>query len=101
MRLLQQLVGLKVAALSLFRPHVVLPVHSHPELAEEGLLTFHLGLSCPPNCWLGTDGRLIREIDGEAIVFNGARPHFSFNFSPQDRLILYLEFDPQRVEGKP
>ena len=68
---LKEIKGLKVAALSWFRPHLVLPVHNHPELAAEGLLTYHLGLDVPPNCFLGTENQLIQEADWKAFVFNG------------------------------
>lgn len=96
--LLQHIRGLKVAALSLFRPGLLLPVHSHPELADEGLLTFHLGLEvAPDHCWLYADETFIREEAGKAIVFDGSKPHYAFNASDADRLILYCEFYPNKV----
>lgn len=86
--LLRHIRGLKVAALSLFRPGVLLTVHDHPELKAENLLTFHLGLEVPSEyCYLNADGEFVREEDGKAIVFDGSRPHYAFNASPADRLI--------------
>jgi beta-hydroxylase len=96
--LLRHIRGLKVGALSLFKPGLMLPVHSHPELAAEGLLTFHLGLEVPlDHCYLNADGEFVREEDGRVLAFDGSRPHYAFNASPADRLILYCEFSPERL----
>jgi beta-hydroxylase len=95
--LLRKIRGFKVAALSLFKPGVLLPAHTHPELGREQLLTFHLGLVCPPNNYLNADGEFAREEDGKAIAFDGSRPHFAFNASDSDRLILYCEFSPAEI----
>jgi aspartyl/asparaginyl beta-hydroxylase (cupin superfamily) len=96
--LLRHIRGLKVAALSLLKPGVVLPVHTHPELGQEGLLTFHLGLEVPLDlCYLSADGEFAREEDGKAVTFDGSRPHYAFNASHADRLILYCEFSPARL----
>jgi aspartyl/asparaginyl beta-hydroxylase (cupin superfamily) len=52
-RLLSRLRGVKVCAVSLFLPDTYLPPHSHPELAQDGCLTYHLGLSVPEKyCYL-------------------------------------------------
>jgi beta-hydroxylase len=96
--LLKHIQGLKVAALSLFKPGLLLPIHAHPELAREGLLTFHLGLEVPPGaCYLNVDGEFVPEEAGRALVFDGSRPHYAFNASDEDRLILYCEFSPERL----
>jgi hypothetical protein len=94
--LLGHLRGVKIAALSLFRPGACLPIHDHPELAEENLLTFHLPLDAatPSHSYLYTEGRFIPEEPGSAFVFRGWRPHFAFNCSSRDRTILYIEFSP-------
>jgi aspartyl/asparaginyl beta-hydroxylase (cupin superfamily) len=97
--LLRHIRGLKVAALSLFKPGLLLPVHTHPELADEGLLTFHLGLEVPRDyCYLNADGEFVREEEGRALVFDGSRPHYAFNASSVDRLILYCEFSYKRLK---
>jgi hypothetical protein len=44
--LLRHLRGLKIAALSLMKSGLLLPLHTHPELAAEGLMTFHHGWTC-------------------------------------------------------
>ena len=56
--LLQRMCGIKVAALSLFRPGTLLPMHYHAELAEHWG-TFHLGLEmarCGVALRTATDG---------------------------------------------
>jgi hypothetical protein len=96
--LLQRLRGLRVAALSLFRPGANLPVHQHDELRADGILTFHLGLQMAADySYLWVDGTFIREEEGKGFVFDGSRPHFAFNSSDRDRLILYLEFYADRL----
>jgi beta-hydroxylase len=96
--LLRHIRGLKVGALALFKPGVLLPIHRHPELKAENLLTFHLGLEAPrDHCYLNADGQFAREEEGKAIVFDGSRPHYAFNASGVDRLILYCEFSPERL----
>ena len=111
--LLRGIGGVKVAALSLFKPHTLLPVHSHPELAVEGLQTYHLGLDVPDHCYLWTDGslslhrsattiaegtsadgRFWLEGNGIGLTWDGSQPHYAFNASDHDRVILYLEYRP-------
>lgn len=93
--LLKKIPRLKFASLSLFKPGTLLPVHEHPELANEKLHTFHLGLDVPPNCYLGIDDTIVQEENGLLITFDGSKPHFSTNESNRDRLILYGEFVPE------
>jgi aspartyl/asparaginyl beta-hydroxylase (cupin superfamily) len=96
--LFERIRGVKVAAFSLFFPGALLPAHSHPELAQEGLLTFHLGLEMAPDFnYLYVDGQFIREETGKAFVFDGSKTHFAFNTSESPRLILYVEFSPDRL----
>lgn len=95
--LLRQVYGIKFANLSLFKGGVMLPLHTHPEMQREVLLTFHLGLDIPSECYLNVDGETVQEQNGRALVFDGSKPHYSFNASPNDRLILYCEFSPQKL----
>jgi Aspartyl/Asparaginyl beta-hydroxylase len=97
--ILSHLRGVKVAALSLFKPGLVLPIHSHPELADEGMFTFHMGLeAADEGNYLFTDGFFIREERGKSFVFDGSKTHFAFNASESDRLILYIEFSVERLD---
>lgn len=96
--LLRHLRGVHVAALSLFRPGAYLPVHVHPELGQAGLYTYHLGLDAPADyAYLFSQGVFVREQAGQGFVFDGSKPHFAFNFSDRDRLILYIEFYKDRL----
>jgi len=96
--LLKQVSGLKFANLSLFRSGAMLPVHTHTEMTGEGLLTFHLGLDVPSDCFLNVNGEFTQEKNGKAIIFDGALPHYAFNASKHDRLILYCEFSPEKLK---
>ena len=100
MGLLRRMRGVKVSALSLFRPGACLPAHGHEELGEEKLLTFHLCLDADDmraNC-LWTEGELLHEVPGNAFIFDGSKLHYAYNCSSADRLILYMEFSPERLE---
>lgn len=100
LRLLRATRGIKVAALLKMAPGTFLETHTHPELAEQGLLQFHLTLDAAETrnfAYLNVDGEFRQHVPGEAFVFDGARPHFAVNASDQDRIILYLEFDPSQM----
>jgi hypothetical protein len=89
--LLKSIAGLKFASLSLFKGGCMLPQHVHAE--NERLLTFHLGLDVPQYCCaVNVDGNMLYEGNGQILVFDGTKPHYSFNASNKDRLILYGEF---------
>lgn len=95
--LLKKISGIKFANLSLFKAGTFLPMHTHPEMTDEGLLTFHLGLDVPSGCYLSVDGEMKKEENGKAIIFDGSKPHYAFNDSDKDRLILYCEFSAQLI----
>jgi hemolysin-activating ACP:hemolysin acyltransferase/aspartyl/asparaginyl beta-hydroxylase (cupin superfamily) len=97
MQLLGRMSGIKVAALLKMKPGTFLETHTHPELAEQGLLQMHLTLEAAETrnfAYLNVDGAFQQHVPGEAFVFDGSKPHFAVNASDQDRVILYLEFDP-------
>ena len=101
--LLSGISGVKVAALLRMQPGGLLEAHTHPELAEEGLLQMHLTLEAAIDqnfAYLNVNGEFRQHIPGEAFVFDGSKPHFAVNASPQDRTILYLEFDPALVDDR-
>ena len=94
--LLAGLRGLKLAAFARLAPGTVLPTHTHPEIASEGLLQAHLVLKAPApsaSCLLNVAGELRQHVTGGAIVFDGSLPHAAVNMSGEDRVILYLEFN--------
>lgn len=96
--ILRQLCGIKICGISRFLPQTYLRPHTHPELAEERCLTYHLGLSVPEKwCYLHVDGAFLKHHDGEAIVFDASKEHFAFNFSNHERWVLYMEFFQDRI----
>ena len=99
--LLSGLRGLKVAAFARLAPGTLLPVHTHPEIAAEGLLQAHITLQAPPpsaSCLLNVAGELRQHAEGCAVVFDGSLPHWALNASSADRVILYLEFNRAAFE---
>jgi Aspartyl/Asparaginyl beta-hydroxylase len=93
--LLAPLRGIKVAAFVRLAPGTLLPLHTHPEVAAEGLLQMHVTLKAPTpsaSCLLNVAGEVRQHVTGSALVFDGSLPHWAVNASTEDRVILYLEF---------
>jgi beta-hydroxylase len=93
--LLAPLRGIKVAAFVRLAPGTLLPVHTHPEVAPEGLLQMHVTLKAPKpsaSCLLNVAGEIRQHVIGGTLVFDGSLPHWAVNASAEDRVILYLEF---------
>lgn len=92
--LLSKIRGIKTASFIRMDPHTILPIHTHPELLEEGLLQMHVTLEGPDQgAYLVVDGEVRPHVVGETHIFDGYFAHTAFNASPQLRTILYLEFD--------
>lgn len=87
---LAKIPGLNFAAFLNLKAGTILQNHNHPE--NKGLLTYHLGLDVPVECYLKSDGRFYSEKNGKGFVFDGTKPHYAFNASGKDRLILHCEF---------
>lgn len=100
--LLEQIGGIKLAALNRLLPHTMLSAHRHPELRAEGLLQYHLCLttSVPP-CftYLNVNGKFMQHLLGQACVFDGSLPHFALNATREERVILYIEFHADRMRA--
>jgi beta-hydroxylase len=93
--LLAHLRGIKVAAFVRLAPGTLLPLHTHPEVAAEGLLQMHITLKAPKpsaSCLLNVAGEIRQHVTGGTLVFDGSLPHWAVNASTEDRVILYLEF---------
>ena len=93
--LLAGLRGIKVAAFVRLAPGTLLPVHTHPEVASEGLLQAHVTLKAPSptaSCLLNVAGNVRQHATGCTLVFDGSLPHWALNASDDERVILYLEF---------
>lgn len=96
--LIKRLHGVKVAVLNILKPGGYTLIHTHPHLAEQDALIFHIGLSAPDNWhWLNVEGTFIQHRNGESFVFDGSKNHFALNFSDQERLILYMEFYKNKI----
>ena len=94
--LLAGLHGIKVAAFVRLAPRTLLPVHTHPEVASEGLLQAHITLKAPAptaSCLLNVAGDIRQHATGGVLVFDGSLPHWALNASDEERVILYLEFN--------
>ena len=94
--LLAGLRGIKVAAFVRLAPGTLLPVHTHPEVASEGLLQAHVTLKAPAptaSCLLNVAGDIRQHATGCTLVFDGSLPHWALNASDEERVILYLEFN--------
>ena len=106
--LLAGLRGIKVAAFVRLAPGTLLPVHTHPEVASEGLLQAHITLKAlapTASCLLNVAGDIRQHATGGVLVFDGSLPHWALNASEDERVILYLEFNraahhrPRRAVG--
>lgn len=86
---LQCIPQLNFAAFLILKSGMAMKRHSHPE--NSGLVTYHLGLDVPDECYLNADGEFIKHETGKAFSFDGTKPHYAFNASSLDRLILHCE----------
>lgn len=86
-----------VAAFSLMSGPSFIAPHTHPELGAN-LLTYHLGIVASPGlCYLNVAGEFVEERDRKSIVFDGSRVHFAINMSRSERVLLYMEFDRNKL----
>lgn len=88
--MLRQVPGITFAGLLIMKPGTIFKKHSHPENA--GLMTYHLGLDVPEDCYLKSDDQFISEKNGYGFIFDGTRQHYAFNASEKNRLILHCEY---------
>lgn len=88
-KLLENVRGLQFAAILNMRGCTIMRNHAHPENA--GLLTYHLGLFVPEECYLKADGNFYQHETGKGLIFDGTKPHYAFNASGTDRFILHCE----------
>jgi aspartyl/asparaginyl beta-hydroxylase (cupin superfamily) len=51
----------------------------------------HLGLVCPPNCWIKVGGQQYTWKVGEVVVFDDTIEHSAANESDSDRVILIVD----------
>lgn len=87
---LKNIPRLNFAAFLILGAGTTMKVHAHPE--NSGIMTYHLGLNVPEECYLNTDGKFINDENGKGYIFDGTKPHYAFNASDNDRLILHCEY---------
>jgi aspartate beta-hydroxylase len=56
------------------------------------ILTCHLGLSVPRNCWIAVGGDRREWAENKAIVFDTSFTHETYNDSEEDRFVLIIDF---------
>lgn len=89
--ILRKMEGVHFACLSILKAGTILLIHTHPEMKESKLITYHLGLDVPDDCYINVDNVFIKEQNGIDISFDGSLPHYAFNASNKDRMILHCE----------
>ena len=88
----QKIPGLITVMFSIFEPGKHLPPHRGP---YNGVLRLHLGLIVPePREQLGirVEKNIYRWKEGEAVVFDHAYEHEAWNYTPQTRVVLFVDF---------
>ena len=88
----QKIPGLITVMFSIFEPGKHLPPHRGP---YNGVLRLHLGLIVPePREQLGirVEKDIYRWKEGEAVVFDDAYEHEAWNYTPQTRAVLFVDF---------
>jgi len=88
----QRIPGLITVMFSIFEPGKHLPPHRGP---YNGVLRLHLGLIVPePREQLGirVEKDIYRWKEGEAVVFDDAYEHEAWNYTPQTRVVLFVDF---------
>lgn len=69
-------------------PHTDKPTCSKPV----GKLTYHLGLSCPEDCYLIQGEKAHKEEDGKLFSFRCDKRHLAVNLSTSTRVVMYITF---------
>jgi aspartyl/asparaginyl beta-hydroxylase (cupin superfamily) len=89
-----KLKGVYNCGFSLLFPKGFIEPHIDPK-KEDSLCsgkTYHLGLRCPPHCYLIQNGKAIEHKDGELFDFDSTVTHSAVNMSDEPRVILWLTF---------
>lgn len=95
-KMLENIKGIKVAALVKLKSLTALHCHQHPGIFEENLLQLHLPIDTALTnnyAYLNVRGEFRQHVCGEPIIFDGSLDHFALNESNKDRTILYIEFN--------
>ena len=88
----QKIPGLITVMFSIFEPGKHLPPHRGP---YNGVLRLHLGLIVPQSreqLGIRVEKDTYRWKEGEAVVFDDAYEHEAWNYTPQTRVVLFVDF---------
>lgn len=93
-KLLKEIEGVHFAGFSMLLSGGVLEGHTDKPACKKavGKLTYHLGLSCPDDCYLIQGERAFKEEDGKLFWFKCDKRHLAVNLSVSSRVILYMTF---------
>ena len=76
------------------RPHSRTPCHTHSSPDWEGRVILQLPLIIPPgDVGFCVGDRVLRWQEGQPLCFDITQPHWGFNWSDQDRVLLVMDFD--------
>ena len=92
--LLKEIGHVHFAGFSLLLSGGVLSGHTDKPAGKgkAGELTYHLGLSCPDDCYLIQGEKAHKEEDGKLFSFKCTKRHLAINLSGSTRVILYVTF---------
>ena len=103
-KLISALSGVRVCALNKMLPDLFLGTHRHEDHKKRGTLLYHLCLSMNDDeqsyNYLNVNGTFIHQTPGAAYVFDGSLDHFALNASPNERIIMYVEFYPEKLSKR-
>ena len=104
-KLISSLTGVRVCALNKMLPDLFLGTHRHDDHKTRGTLLYHLCLSMKDKNdqsynYLNVNGEFIHQTPGTAYIFDGSQDHFALNASPEERVIMYIEFYPEKLSTR-
>jgi hypothetical protein len=92
--LLIEIGGVHFAGFSLLLSGGFLTPHTDKPACKKpvGKLTYHLGLSCPDDCYLIQGEKAHKEEDGKLFSFKCDKRHLAVNLSGSTRVVMYITF---------
>ena len=82
--------------ISILKPHSATPNHAHTDNSWSNKIIVHLPLIIPDgDVGFWVDGKIHRWKVGELFAFDITKPHYGFNNTDQDRVILILDFNAE------
>lgn len=87
--------GVYTVGLSLLMERSMITCHTdspHVENEECGTWTYHLGLVCPPHCYVFQNGTLLPQTNNSFTEFRSNQEHAAINMSSEPRVIMFISF---------